>query len=177
MIGIQILVEEHENIFNFTNIVEKKMVEIMDGAAVDTAYFRKCIRFIREYADEHHHRKEEGILFETMVEELGNLAEILIRNGMMVEHDQARYFTTEWENALNAYDESPETIHKLNILTFGMSYVHLLRKHATKENNVLYPFAENKLSEEAKQIVNDETERLEREKADFSEFEEFFVSK
>ncbi|NLD17138.1 MAG: hypothetical protein GX666_06070 [Tissierellia bacterium] len=175
MIGITVLVDEHKNILNFTNILEEKLVEVLETKKVDTDYFRKCIRFIREYADAHHHQKEEGILFEKMLEELGDVASKLIRNGMLVEHDLARFTVGEWEEALRAYDEEPDSLHELNILTHGMTYVHLLRRHATKEDDVLYPFAEKNLSEESIKWVNEETVKVEENKPDFSEFEEFFV--
>lgn len=175
MIGITVLVEEHKNILNFTNILEDKLVEVLETNKVDTDYFRKCIRFIREYADKHHHQKEEDILFEKMMDELGSVAEKLVRNGMLVEHDLARFTVGEWEQALNDYDNEASSINLLNILAHGMNYVYLLRRHASKENAVLYPYAEKNLSKESIQWVNSETEKLEESKPDFTEFEEFFV--
>lgn len=175
MIGITILVDEHKNILNFTNILEERLVYALETGKIDTDYFRKCIRFIRQYADGHHHQKEEGLLFEKMMEELGEVAEKLVRGGMLVEHDLSRFTVGEWERALAAYDEDPTALNKLDILSHGMAYVYLLRRHATKEDDVLYPFAEKNLSEESKNWINEETKALEEQKPDFSEFEEFFV--
>lgn len=175
MIGISILVDEHKNILNFTNILEGRLVEVLETGEVDTDYFRKCIRFIREYADAHHHQKEEGLLFEKMLEELGPVAEKLVRGGMMVEHDFARFTVGEWEKALNAYDEDANSQNKLDILSHGMAYVYLLRRHATKEDDILYPFAEKNLSKESLDWVNEETEKIEANKPDFSDLKEFFV--
>lgn len=175
MIGIDILVEEHANIVNFTNIIEEKMIGILDGEKLDTLYFRKAIDFIRRYADNHHHKKEEELLFVKMLEEFGQVADKLIRSGMLVEHDLARFTVNEWESALNAYDKEPSTKNKLDILAHGMNYVYLLRRHASKENDVLYPFAEKNLSEESKNWINRETEKLEAEKEDFSDIKEFFL--
>lgn len=175
MIGIEVLVKEHENIVNFTNIIEEKMIKILDGEELDTAYFRKAIDFIRRYADKHHHQKEEDLLFMKMLEEFGAVADKLIRSGMLVEHDLARFTVSEWEEALDAYDEDPSTKNKLDILAHGMNYVYLLRRHASKENDVLYPFAEKNLSEESKNWINEETKKLETEKEDFSNLEEFFI--
>lgn len=176
MIGITILVDEHKNIVHFTNILEGKLVDVLDHGDLDTDYFRKCIRFIREYADGHHHKKEEGLLFEKILDELGAVAEKLVRGGMLVEHDLARYTVGEWEKSLQAYDEEPTSLNKLNILSHGMAYVYLLRRHIIKEDGVLYPFAEKNLSEASKHEINEKTEQLEAEKPDFSEFAEFFIA-
>lgn len=46
---------------------------------------RECIDFGRNYADKHHHGKEEKILFRIMMENMGPVADKLIRNGMLVE--------------------------------------------------------------------------------------------
>lgn len=42
-----------------------------------------------------------------------------------------------------------------------MAYVYLLRRHAEKENQVLYPFAANNLSEEKLNLINEETKTYE----------------
>lgn len=101
MYGIEILEKEHENILNFTNILEEKFINILDGKEnIDINFFEKAINFIRVYADGHHHKKEEDILFKYMLEDLGPLAEKLISSGMLVEHDLARFTTLELKKPL-----------------------------------------------------------------------------
>lgn len=170
MYGIEVLKEEHGNILRFTDVLEKECVEILEGKEVDTDYFRRAIDFIRRYADGHHHQKEEDVLFVVMEKELGDVAVKLIRHGMLVEHDMARFTVMELEKALDAYDKNPGSLEKLNILAHGMAYVGLLRRHADKENRVLYPFGEKNLSDEAKEWVDQETKKLE----DKAEEEGFF---
>lgn len=162
MYGIEILEKEHENILNFTNILEEKFINILDGREdMDVSFFEKAINFIRVYADDHHHKKEEDILFKYMLEDLGPLADKLIRSGMLVEHDLARFTTLELEKAVKAYESNPSTKNKLDIIGHGMAYVYLLRRHAEKENQVLYPFAANNLSEEKLKLINEETKAYE----------------
>lgn len=175
MYGLDILYKEHKNILNFTNILEERLVKILEGDEVDTEFLKRGIYFIRNYADTHHHQKEEDILFKKMIEELGPLAEKLIRSGMLVEHDLARFTTGELEKAVIAFEENPSTKNKLDILAHGMNYVYLLRRHATKEDEVLYPFADKNLSEEMKEIINKETKEYEEIDKDFSQIEEFFI--
>lgn len=175
MYGLEILYNEHKNILNFTNILEERLIGIIEGEEVDTEFLKRAISFIRIYADTHHHQKEEDILFKKMLDELGTLAEKLIRTGMLVEHDLARFTTGELEKAVFAYEEDQSSKNKLDILAHGMNYVYLLRRHATKEDDVLYPFAEKNLSEEVKDFINEETRNYEENVKDFSEIEEFFI--
>lgn len=175
MYGLDVLYKEHENILNFTNIMENKLISILDGEKIDPEFFKNAISFIREYADTHHHQKEEDILFKYMLEELGPLAEKLIRNGMLVEHDLARFTTSELEKSVFEYEKDPSSKNKLDILALGMNYVYLLRRHATKENDVLYPFADKNLNQEVKEKIDEETKNYESEEKDFSHIKEFFV--
>lgn len=162
MYGIEILEREHENILNFTNILEEKFINILDGKDdIDLKFFEKAINFIRVYADGHHHKKEEDILFKYMLEDLGDLADKLIRSGMLVEHALARFTTLELEKALKAYKSNPSTKNKLDIIGHGMAYVYLLRRHAEKENQVLYPFAAKNLSKERLDLINEESKAYE----------------
>lgn len=175
MYGIDILYKEHENILNFTNLLEEKLIGILEGEEVETEYFKRAIAFIREYADSHHHQKEEDILFKYMVESLGPIAEKLIRSGMLVEHDLARFTTGQLEEAVIAYEENPTSKNKLDILANGMNYIYLLRRHATKENTVLYTFAEKNLSQEIKDKIDEESKQYESIEKDFSHISEFFI--
>ena len=86
------------------------------------------------------------MLFRAMLDELGQVAENLIRHGMLVEHDQARLYVMELETAVNAYETDRSPALKLEILSQAMDYVHLLRRHIEKENGAIYPFAERALS-------------------------------
>ena len=91
MTGIDLLVEEHKNIIRFTEVLKKICCNIIQGQEADTVLLRQCIEFGRNYADKHHHGKEEKILFRIMQDSLGTTAQKLIRNGMLVEHDLGRY--------------------------------------------------------------------------------------
>jgi hemerythrin-like domain-containing protein len=97
-----------------------------------------------------------------MVKDLGMVAENLITHGMLVEHDLGRDHIREAEEALNLYEKEPKTEHKLQLLAHLMGYANLLQRHIEKENNVVYTFANNQLSEEAKEEVNQKCRDYER---------------
>lgn len=158
MHAIEVLMEEHSRILERAQALEDMCVQLMEHNAFDGAQFADTIRFIREFADATHHMKEEDILFRVMLEQLGKPAENLIRHGMLVEHDEGRHYVTELEKACHAYTQDASVHHKLEVISWAMAYVHMIRSHAQKENDVVYPFAERMLSEEAKQCIDAEFE-------------------
>lgn len=157
MTGIDILLEEHQVILQFTSLVRKMCCGILEGNEIDNDIFVECIDFGRNYADKHHHGKEEQILFRIMLEKLVPAADKLIRNGMFVEHDLGRYHLMELEKVLGNYKENPCTENKLDIIANAMGYVSLLERHIAKEDSVVYTFAKRSLSEDDKRKVDDET--------------------
>lgn len=176
MYGIDVLETEHKNIVAFTDDMEALALSIMEGGKVDTGDLRRRVDFIRKYCDKHHHQKEEDFLFAKMVEELGDLGVKLIRHGMEVEHGLARKHVLDLEGAIGDFDEDPSPINRLQIISYLMAYVHLLRDHAKKENQVIYPFALDHLSKEALAWVDEKTRQVEEgegTKKVYQDFKEF----
>lgn len=161
MYGIDLLVDEHKNIIVFTEFMRKSCMEIIEGKEPDTKLFREAIFFARNYADKHHHGKEEKILFKVMLEKLGPVAEKLVRNGMYVEHDLGRLHMSELEAALDRYDENKSLEAKLDIITHASGYADLLKRHIAKEDSVVYTFADRSLSLEDKEEINKDTKEFE----------------
>ncbi|WP_138160139.1 hemerythrin domain-containing protein [Peptoniphilus catoniae] len=157
MKAIDYLVNEHEEIILFTDRLEEECLKIMEDKLIDEKFFRAAIRYIREFADGVHHKKEEDILFKYMVESLGPAAEKLVKNGMLVEHQMARAYCMELEKSLESYLKSKDNRDLLQVITNTMSYVNLLRQHADKENKVVYPFAQKHLSNEIKDKIEIES--------------------
>lgn len=165
MYGIEILMEEHQNILKLIGLIRRSCKEILSGAEVDVALLRECLECARKYADYDHHGKEEKILFKIMVDQLGEPAKKLVVNGMLVEHDWGRLHLSQLEEALNAYEsgEADKEECKLDIITNAGGYCNLLKRHIDKEDQVVYTFAERMLSDEWKNTVNDQTHAFEDE--------------
>ena len=94
---METLYKEHDEIWAFTEQMTQKCIDLMEHNIFDADSFRADIAYIRTYADATHHKKEEDLLFRAMLDELGQVAENLIRHGMLVEHDQARLYVMELE--------------------------------------------------------------------------------
>jgi len=84
------MIQEHEAIQRMLAVIRKYCYKILKSTKVEYEDFYKIIDFVRNYADKHHHGKEETMLFNRMMEELGPIAEKLVNHGMLVEHDLGR---------------------------------------------------------------------------------------
>ena len=145
--SIKMMMEEHQYIKRMLGVMRQYCNRIFKGEEVDYEDVYKFIDFIRVYADDHHHGKEEKILFNRMMDELGPLGEKLIRHGMLIEHDLGRLYTAQLETAIGKVIEGDEEA-KLDVIANAIGYTHLLTRHIDKEDAVVYTFAEKNLSED-----------------------------
>lgn len=156
------MVDEHKNIVRMLKVVRKACYNILQGDAIDYDDFDKMIDFIKNYADIHHHGKEEKFLFKEMETKLGNAGLQLVRHGMLVEHDLGRLFISDLKDAL-ARVKSGELERKLDVIANAIGYVNLLTRHISKEDQVVYTFAERQLPKEIIDNINKQTEEFEQE--------------
>jgi hemerythrin-like domain-containing protein len=162
MNSIKIMVEEHENILRMLKVVRKACYGILKGEDICYEDLYSMIDFIRNYADAHHHGKEEKFLFKEMQSNLGPVANNLITHGMLVEHDYGRMYMSNLLDALKRVKNGDEE-SRLDVIANAISYTHLLDRHIAKENEGVYKFAEKSLSKEILEDVNNKTEIFEHE--------------
>ncbi len=161
MYGVEILVQEHEHIMRMAEVMREASLALLEGKDVNKDDFESMIDFVRNYADKHHHGKEEDLLFLYMREELGKIGENLIQHGMLVEHDLGRLHIRQLEEAINEYEETKSNMAKLNIITNAVCYSDLIKRHIGKENEVVFPYGEKNVSEESRDKVNVVTKEIE----------------
>lgn len=174
MDSIDIMVAEHENIKKMLEVIRNACLHILEGGEVNDEDFRNIIDFVRNYADKHHHGKEEQFLFAQMTEHLGGVGTNLVRHGMLVEHDLGRYHVSALEKALDAYKRDPQTGHKLDILVHAGAYADLLTRHIEKENEVVYPYAKKNLTKGVLRTVDEWVRDFENE-ADKEKVQESYL--
>ncbi len=143
----QVLSEEHQNILKVINVVLEECEQLAYGKKLDKKFFNEVIRFIKNYADGFHHIKEEDILFKTMLNNPENMHCNPIPV-MLNEHDAGRQYVKGMESAL-----SKENVKDL--IENAQGYCYLLQNHIYKEDNILYPMAEQGLDEQQKQQVDE----------------------
>ena len=71
MDSIEIMMAEHRLIERMLKVMRKACYGIMQGEEINYNDFEMMIDFVRNYADAHHHGKEEKFLFNEMVTHLG----------------------------------------------------------------------------------------------------------
>lgn len=158
---IELMVEEHKNIKRMLKVIRKYCYKLLKGENIDYNDFYKIIDFIRNYADKHHHGKEERMLFNRMAEKLGPAAEHIIKHGMLVEHEQGRLYIHDLEVAVKKMIEGVEEA-KLDVIANAISYTHLLNRHIDKEDNVVYKFAQSRLSKDVFERINKDCREFEQ---------------
>src|SRR5699024_10972566 len=81
-----------------------------------------------------------------------------------IEHDLSRLYVANLEAALDDYKKGNDEA-RLYIIANAISYTDLLERHIEKENNVLYKFASNMLTEEVKAKIDEECDEIDEEAA------------
>lgn len=163
MKSIEIMNEEHKYIMRMLKVVRKANINILQGLEISYDDFELIVEFISTYADDHHHKKEEKILFNKMVEELGEVADKVVRGGMLVEHDLGRLYIKDLREALEKVKSGDEEA-KLDVIANAISYTHLLERHIDKEDRVIYKFAERELDADTLKIIDEECMKYEDSK-------------
>jgi len=160
MKAIELMKEEHSNIKRLLKVIRKLCIKILNESEVDYEAFYSAIDFIRNYADKHHHGKEEDILFAEMIEKMDEGITRAPVQGMYVEHDLTRLFVSNLEEALKRVKDGDKD-SRVDIIANAVAYTDLLDRHIYKEDNAIYTFAEKKLTDESIKHVEEECEKIE----------------
>lgn len=82
---------------------------------------------------------------------------------MLQEHQTGRELIGKMSASLDGLGKA-STGAKSAFKEAAESYIKLLRQHIDKENNVLFPMADERLSQERQHQISEQFERLERER-------------
>lgn len=161
MKAMDILVEEHRVIERVLDLLEAAAKKLESGQYVPPEFFLLAVDFMRGYADGCHHQKEEGVLFVRMQAQ-GISTDGCPLGVMLAEHALGRQYTRALLTAaqdLHAGDMSAVG----RAIQSSRSYVALLRQHIFKEDNILFPLAEQVIPAEAHSEIWEDFERAELE--------------
>ena len=161
MKATEILMQEHLLIQGVLDALERGAQRLGSGADTPKDFFLEAAEFIRGFADDTHHRKEEGVLFKALAQygfspDAGPVAV------MLSEHEEARRYT-------QALTESAQKLHRgdqgarEDLIMYAMSYVRHLRQHIMKENNVLFPMADRVVPQDEAARIEADFARVERD--------------
>ena len=160
-----ILVAEHKIILRMIKVMSTSVEKIEKGGDINADVFLQAADFIQNFADSFHHAKEEDILFKLMGDK-----GIPVQAGpigvMLSEHDHGRAFTRNMRSAAEKY-KNGDSSAKLEMISNARNFAELLTQHIYKEDNILYPMANNAFSAEDQSFLLNEFEQVLQEK--FSE--------
>jgi hemerythrin-like domain-containing protein len=158
---VETMMQEHELIVEVLASLQA-MAEKLDGggsaARQDVADFG---RFFRDFADKCHHGKEEDRLFVKMVEagfpqDSGPIAV------MLAEHDAGRA-EVRGLLAIGAGSGPLSEAERTRTIEYASQLVPLLYAHIQKENNILYPMAQNSIPPEEFVLLDQSCQAFDRE--------------
>ena len=137
----RILVDEHTVILRALDLLEAGVSRLEAGTAPPEAWWQNLVAWLRGFADETHHGKEERLLFPAM-SRAGGLPcggdPIAV---MLHEHVEGRMLVTAIANG--AADAARRA-------RAGHAFAGLLRAHIDKENLILFPMADAALDPPAR---------------------------
>jgi hemerythrin-like domain-containing protein len=153
MEAIRRLMTEHQLILRTADALVAFAEKVRRGGGEREELFR-FLTFVRDYVDALHHGKEEQILFAVMAEEGfpregGPIAMMLREHDLGRDHVAALLALAGTRVAWTPEDR--EEVH-----TAARGYAELLEVHIRKEDDILYPMAEARLPDEAKERIDEE---------------------
>ena len=151
MSPIQILMDEHRLIERMIGALSVYAKRVQGGEDLPRADLDGFVGFIRGFADAHHHGKEEDILFRAMADQ-GMPREMGPLGVMYAEHEEGRGYTGSLAE-LVAGDGPWTEADRTQLAWAANSYASLLLAHIQKEDQVLYPMADEMLPESVWQAI------------------------
>lgn len=165
------LKKEHEAIKLMLRILEKVSERLEAGEKVSTEHLDRILEFIRVFADKCHHGKEEDLLFPAM-EKAGIPSERGPIGVMLYEHSEGRDFVKGMSEAIEEYKKGRKKAGK-GVAKNARNYAALLSQHIDKEDNILYPMADARLSPADQGNLEKGFEKIEKEIIGAGRHEEF----
>ena len=156
----EILMHEHQVILLVLKGVEREANAIATSGSFDAQKLSEIVDFFKNFTDKCHHGKEEKHLFEKMIErgmprDEGPIAV------MLMEHEQGRaYVRSMAEQIEKAQGGDTDALNALS--TAMRDYAALLKEHIHKEDNILFPMADELFTEADQKELSEAFDRVEK---------------
>ena len=161
---IDVLMQEHRVIEQVLDALDSAATRLARGEAVPPRFFVDAAAFASGFADGCHHRKEGGVLFPTMKQHGappgGGAIEV-----MLDEHEQGRGYVRQLREAARQLDAGDAGAAR-RVIAAARAYVALLRDHIAKEDEMLFPLADELIPASAQADVVAAFEAVEEAESD-----------
>jgi hemerythrin-like domain-containing protein len=155
------LKHEHDIVLLILDAAEREARSIRETGTAHVEQIEEMVDFFRNFVDRCHHGKEERHLFPKM-HDRGMPAGAGPIAVMLHEHEQGRAAVRAVADAL-ARVKAGEAQAASALAEGLLAYAGLLRNHISKENNVLFPMADQMLSLADQQLLAGAFEKVEAE--------------
>jgi hemerythrin-like domain-containing protein len=163
--------DEHKGVLLMLTILEKVSTKLVLEGSLDNEHFEGMLEFFSVFVDRCHHGKEEDLLFPAY-----EAAGIPNKNGpigaMLAEHVEGRGYVKGMVEAFNGFKKG-EHYSGTRIVEYATKYISLLRQHIDKEDTVLYPMGDAKLSERKNKELLAGFDTIENERVGAGKHEQF----
>src|SRR5262245_18740956 len=144
------LVQDHKIILRSLDVLQC-MAEGDRSERNDANDVEILLRFLRAFADDYHHIKEESVIFPELMRtseaQAGPLRHLLF------EHDQERSLVEGLEDALRCKKS-------VEFVLFANRLMSRIRNHIEKEDGILFPIIEALISKEQDENIRAEFEKF-----------------
>lgn len=164
--AIEILKSEHKNILRAVDGLLAQCAKDEKAGALSRDFYLAAVDFIKNYADKFHHAKEEDILFKELNKDSVQM-HCNPTEQMLYEHDLGRGYVKELAAGL-------EENNLAKALAGARGYGRLLPDHIYKEDNILYPLAEEALTDKVKDEILVKFKKIARENLEINKKYELF---
>jgi hemerythrin-like domain-containing protein len=158
---VEMMMQEHELIVEVLASLRAMAETLATGGSIPRQDVADFGRFFRDFADKCHHGKEEDRLFVKMVEagfpqDSGPIAV------MLAEHDAGRQEVRGLVTIGGGTGPLNEA-ERARVIDCATQFVPLLFAHIQKENNILYPMAQNTIPARELERLNQSCEAFDEE--------------
>jgi len=165
------LKREHHAVKIALKILDKIRHKLETGEGVDISHLEELAEFFSVFVDRCHHIKEEEMLFVAMKDSLDPSDKERI-GALIKDHASGRNFIEDISRSVSNYKAGNNGASK-EIAHSARNYSILLNQHIDIEDNVLYPIANERLSEETQRELARDFDRLEEEEIGQGKHEAF----
>jgi hemerythrin-like domain-containing protein len=165
------LKNEHRGIELMLRILEAVSHRADNQESLDQNDLTGIVEFLTIFVDKCHHGKEEDLLFPAL-ESAGIAREGGPIGVLLAEHAEGRNIIRRLKAGIDE-DKAKHRHASAQIASAARDYIQLLSQHIRKEDDILFPMADQRLSEEKDAELFEAFEKLEQERIGPGKHEQF----
>ncbi len=152
--------DEHRHIEVVIKSLSDAVATLDTRQPLNAQKLRGVVEFLRVYADQRHHQREEGIFFPLLVQR-GVPPQGCPIGGLNNEHEKGRALVSALAEGITAYEQKRSGADRSLRQTL-QEIVELYRKHLWMEDAMVFPMAEKLVTEVDDRELNDKFAALDR---------------